>query len=167
MAYGTKRGYRFKLERAGSQASSLTRPAGFQPVEYSLQLVDKLEASLPNQPRWLTSYEKNRNSFWTGTQFSAGVCRAGESENRRQRYRRRVCQDRQGDSRRAVRIRRGDRSHLARRAILSRLAQECCANRHCGSQQSVLVELCRQVFQQRAGDENRRGRSAHGVASIT
>jgi hypothetical protein len=27
---------RFKLERAGSQASSLTRPAGFQPAEYYL-----------------------------------------------------------------------------------------------------------------------------------
>src|SRR5438876_7309 len=34
---------------------------------------------------WRTLYEENRHSFWSRAQFSAGVCRAGESENRRQR----------------------------------------------------------------------------------
>src|SRR3954447_252285 len=76
-------------------------------------------ASLPK-----TDYEKNRNSFWNGRQFSARLCRAGEPENGRQRYRRGVRQDGQGDPGRAVRIRRGHRSDLAGRAVLSGLAQE-------------------------------------------
>jgi hypothetical protein len=33
MAYFIVSALRFKLERAGSQASSLARPAGFQPAE--------------------------------------------------------------------------------------------------------------------------------------
>ena len=109
---------------------------------------------------------KNRNSFWSGTQFSAGVCRAGESENRRQRYRGGVRQDRQGDPGRAVRLRRGDRPHLAGCAVLSRLAQERRAHRHGGREQSVLVERGREIFQQRARDQDRRGRSAHGAAAV-
>src|SRR6476620_6720490 len=86
------------------------------------------------------TYEKNRNTFWTGTEFSARVCRSGESKNRRQRHCRGVCEDRQSDSGRTVRIRCGDRSNFAGRAILSRLAQERRANRHRRGEQSVLVE---------------------------
>src|SRR6266536_3806815 len=61
-----------------------------------------LEIALPcfirvNPRNSRLSYEKNRNPFWPGTQFPASVCRAGESENGRQRHRRGVRQDRQGD----------------------------------------------------------------------
>src|SRR5438270_9492327 len=85
-------------------------------------------------------YEKNRNPFWSGAQFSAGVCRTRESENGRQRYRRGIRQDRQGGPGRAMRLRRGDRSHLAGRAVLSRLAQKRGARRNSSREQSFLVE---------------------------
>src|SRR5437667_2857158 len=86
------------------------------------ELILKICVNLRNLRR--TLYEENRHSFWSGAQLSAGVCRAGESENRRQRYFRGARQDRQGDPGRAVWLRRGDRPHLAGRAVLSRLAQE-------------------------------------------
>src|SRR5436305_8258644 len=89
---------------------------------------------------YLTNYEKNRNTFRTGTKLSAGVCRAGESENRRQRDCGGVRENRQGDAGGAVRIRCGSRSDLAGRAILSRMAEERRANRYCRCEQPVLVE---------------------------
>src|SRR5437667_1636948 len=115
---------------------------------------------------WRTLYEENRHSFWSRAQFSAGVCRAGESENRRQRYFRGVRQNRQGDPGRAVWLRRGDRPHLAGCAVLSRLAQECCAHRHGGGEQSILVERRREIFQQCARDQNRRGGPAHRTLAV-
>src|ERR1041384_3498689 len=90
-------------------------------------------ASLPK-----TDYEKNRNPFWNGRQFPAGVCRAGKHENRRQRYRRGIRQDGQGHPGRTVRVRRGDRSNLAGRTVLSGLAQERGADGDRGGEQSVL-----------------------------
>ena len=69
---------------------------------------------------------------------------------------RRTGAHRQGHPGRAVRLRRRHRPHLAGRAVLSRLAQERRAHRHRGRQQSVLVERGREIFQQRAGHEDRR-----------
>src|ERR1700726_2001805 len=128
------------------------------------ELILKICVNLRNL--WRTLYEENRHSFWSGTQLSAGVCRAGESENRRQRYFRGVGQDRQGDPWGAVWLRRGDRPHLSGRAVLSRLAQECRAHRHGGREQSILVERRRKIFQQRARDQNRRGRSAYRALAV-
>ena len=50
--------------------------------------------------------------------------------------------------------------------FLSRLAQERGAHRDRCRKQSVLVERRRKIFQQRAGDEDRRGSSAHCAAAI-
>src|SRR6266567_1711706 len=131
-----------------------------------LRAIDKLEACLPSPPGWLTFYEKNRNPFWSGTQFSPGICRAGKSENGRQRYPRGIRQDRQGYPRRAVRLRRGDRSHLAGRALLSRLAQKRSAHGMRGGEQSVLVERGREIFQQRACDQDWGRGSAHCIVAV-
>src|SRR4029453_9476033 len=93
------------------------------------------------------SYKKNRNPFWPGTQFPAGVYRAGESKNGRQRYRGGIRQDRQGAPGRAVWLRRGDRWHLAECPVLSRLAQIRSAHGLRRREQSVLVERRRQILQ--------------------
>src|SRR5438270_13451489 len=87
-----------------------------------------------------SNYEKDRNPFWTGRQFPAGVRGAGEPENWRQRDRRGVRQNGQSHPGRAVRIRRGHRSHFAGRAVLSGVAEERGAHRHGGREQYVLVE---------------------------
>src|SRR6266403_1040284 len=72
----------------------------------------------------LSWHEKNRNPIWPGTQLPAGVYRAGKPEDGRARNRGGVRQDRQSNSRRAVRLRRGDRPHFAGRAVLSRVAEK-------------------------------------------
>src|SRR5207237_4705469 len=100
-------------------------------------------ANLPNDKR---QYEKNRNPLWPGTELPACVRRAGKPKNRRQRYLRRVCTDRQSDPGRTDRLRGGDRSHLAGRAVLSRVAQERGAHRLRGGEQPVLVERRREIF---------------------
>src|SRR5712691_4510714 len=114
----------------------------------------------------LSWHEKNRNPIWPGTQLPAGVCRAGKPKDGRARHRGGVRQDRQSDSRRTVWLRRGDRSNFAGRTVLSGVAEKRGADRHRGGEQSVLVERGRKILQQRARDQNRRGRAADGVAPI-
>src|SRR6266851_156370 len=114
----------------------------------------------------LSWHEKNRNPIWPGTQLPVGVCRAGKPEDGRARHRDGVRQDRQSDSRRTVWLRRGDRSDFAGRAVLSGVAEKRRPDRHRGGKQSVLVERGRKILQQRARDQNRRGRAADGVAPI-
>src|SRR5262249_4728180 len=141
-----------RLKRLTSAARELHRAQSYGVNESQAAgvLAPALTKPRPCDPRNPRShaYEENRNTFWTGTQFSAGVCRAGESENRRQRYCRGVRQDRQSDPGRTVRLRRGDRSNFTGRAVLSRLAEERCADWHRGHKQSVLVEPRRQILQQ-------------------
>ena len=79
---------------------------------------------------------------------------------------RRVRPHRQSDPGRAVRLRCRDRSHFAGRPVLSRVAEERSAHRHRRRQQSVLVERGREIFQQRACDQDRRRRSENGSAAI-
>src|SRR6266849_4536958 len=114
----------------------------------------------------LSWHEKNRNPIWSGTQFPAGVCRAGKPEDGRARHRGGVRQDRQSDSRRTVWLRRGDRSHFAGCAVLPRLVEKRGAHRNRGGEQSFLVERGRKIFQQRARDQNRRRCSANGSAAV-
>src|SRR5258707_15391352 len=114
----------------------------------------------------LSWHEKNRNPIWPGTHLPAGVYRAGKPEDGRARHRGGVRQDRQSNSRRAVRLRRGDRPHFAGRAVLSRVAEKRRPDRHSGGEQSVLVERGRKILQQRARDENRRRRSANSLVAI-
>src|SRR6266446_8195796 len=114
----------------------------------------------------LSWHEKNRNPIWPGTQFPAGVCRARKPEDWRARHRGRVRQDRQSNSRRAVRLRRGDRPDFAGRAVLSRVAEKRRPDRHRSGEQSVLVERGREILQQRPRDENRRRRSANSLVAI-
>src|SRR5260370_42424952 len=114
----------------------------------------------------LSWHEKNRNPIWPGTQLPADVCRAGKPEDGRARHRGGVRQDRQRDSRRTVWLRRGDRSNFAGRTVLSGVAEKRGADRHRGGEQSVLVDRRRKILQQRARDQNRRGRAADGAAPI-
>src|SRR5207237_7045398 len=69
-------------------------------------------------------YEKNRNPFWTGRQFPAGICRTSKPENGRAGNHGGVRQDGQSRPGRTVRLWRRDRSHLAGRAVLSGVAEE-------------------------------------------
>src|SRR5581483_3802035 len=104
---------------------------------------------------WRT-YEENRNHFWDGEQLSAGGGGANQWHEGRRRDGgvREGWRSEDGDS---ERLSRDHRPHLPRHSLLSRIPEECRANRDIRHQQSVLVDSRQQIFQPRAGDETRCG----------
>ncbi len=50
------------------------------PAHYSKVTPRDSSTTLRSARKTVITYEKNRNTFWTGTEFSAGVCRSGESK---------------------------------------------------------------------------------------
>ena len=154
----------------GTQTFQFVRPAEFLPAETRLEEQREEFAGLTGHVGLCSSsrklYEKIGILFGQEHCFPRAFIDRVNQKTGGKDIVAEVRQDRQSDSGRAVRLRRGDRSHFAGRPVLSRLAQECSPHRHRRGQQSVLVERRREIFQQRARDKDRRRGSTHRVAAV-